>query len=544
MASISNDQEQISNKELSDESVNSPIKPEHYDQLFNLLENPDNADSCPDMAGVLTCIDDMELFLYTKKIDEVLSCDPNAYIGGSVPSYMIANYLSNYNIKFESNDIDIYTSNYPNTLYLLSAQLGDQISFPKNNGLNITFGLGTNIKIQIMTPSFDSFVDDVLGTYDSDMVRVGYYPYKKRFIIHDLFKAGLRNKLFQCIRSHSQERRLEKLERRTKEWYRANFELVGDLDRDFRPYWKKGKHIKYIQDIPTPPPYIQSYMDLYSCVRCNKKTITLICNDCKELVSSRFDAIIKPQSTRKSDVVGSMTVIGGVNGFGQILNKVASASGYHTIATSRNPPPNRSKFEQFKLGKDISAGLKRHLATSRIIVLNAYSTLEGDHSIWTRTLDNFNFDLAKEKFTTNTLGYVKFLQEFVNLRKSHVNRAKKVEPITLVWMDANESKFENKLPDGKHLELNLAKTATKQIFYTNSNLLASVGVEVICYDPGWMSYHGISVQKIESKSDKLIPPELSAEALLYFLAMDSSNDSTDGKNVRDVSVYDVIKSVK
>ena len=114
----------------------------------------------------------------------------------------------------------------------------------------------------------------------------------------------------------------------------------------------------------------------------------------------------------------------------------------------------------------------------------------------------------------------------------------------MVFMDANESKFEGKLSDGKHLELNMAKTATKQIFYTNANLLASLGVLTVCYDVGWLSYHGISVDKIESKSKYLIPPDIASLCLLYKLGQFDFDEYIDMKKVIfDCSTYDVLKEL-
>ena len=114
----------------------------------------------------------------------------------------------------------------------------------------------------------------------------------------------------------------------------------------------------------------------------------------------------------------------------------------------------------------------------------------------------------------------------------------------MVFMDANESRFAGKLSDGKHLELNLAKTATKQIFYTNANLLCSLGILPICYDIGWTSYHGIPVDKIESKSERLIPPKIGALCLLNFIGTIDFDQCINQKTmVFDKTVYDVLKEI-
>jgi len=175
-------------------------------------------------------------------------------------------------------------------------------------------------------------------------------------------------------------------------------------------------------------------------------------------------------------------------------------------------------------------------------VLNAYSTLENDESIWTTTLDTFDEELAYDKFLVNTIGYVKFLKEFVKRRKEQIREHNLTKDIQMIFMDANESKFKDKLMDGKHLELNLAKTATKQIFYTNANLLASIGVLVMCFDICWVSFHGISIDKIESKSKYLIPPRIAALCLLYSSGEINFDECIDNKKmIFDSTSYEIIK---
>ena len=146
----------------------------------------------------------------------------------------------------------------------------------------------------------------------------------------------------------------------------------------------------------------------------------------------------------------------------------------------------------------------------------------------------------------NSIGYAKFLKQFIEKRKEQIKKENLSSNIKLIFMDANESRFDGKLSDGKHLELNMAKTATKQIFYTNANLLASLGVITICYDPGWLSYHGISVDKIESKSKYLIPPDTSALALLYHLNTNTADFDRlieNKKVIYDINVYQIVNSL-
>jgi len=182
---------------------------------------------------------------------------------------------------------------------------------------------------------------------------------------------------------------------------------------------------------------------------------------------------------------------------------------------------------------------------SDCVVFNAYQTLENNHSIWTTDINNFNEKLALERFKINCFGYVKLLQQIIKRRKEIIAENKNPKDIIFVCMDANESKFEDKLQDGKHLELNMAKTAFKQIFYTNAQVLASLGIITVFYDPCWLSYHGISVDKIASKSKFLIPPSICAKVLLnYIKNINIDNLYKEKKYVHDTTFYKCIKNYK
>jgi len=193
----------------------------------------------------------------------------------------------------------------------------------------------------------------------------------------------------------------------------------------------------------------------------------------------------------------------------------------------------------------VSPELMNKIFESDCVVFNAYQTLENNHSIWTTDINNFNEKLALERFKINCFGYVKLLQQIIKRRKEIIAENKNPKDIIFVCMDANESKFEDKLQDGKHLELNMAKTAFKQIFYTNAQVLASLGIITVFYDPCWLSYHGISVDKIASKSKFLIPPSICAKVLLnYIKNINIDNLYKEKKYVHDTTFYKCIKNYK
>lgn len=464
---------------------------------------------------------------------DVIRKDSSVYVGGSLPSFLVSQQLANKTDKVVCNDVDLYTSNYVKTLHNMTKYLGNKMMLIKRTGVNVTF-LIKDIPIQIVTSEFDSFKDDILANYDCTLVSVGYYPHKSELIIHDNFSKCLNSKMFICHYEKSNPKRMAKLKDRAKLWFNADLTIVKETDdANFRPYYKGTYPITSLQDIVSPPNYLQLYYNKYKCAQCGLTQEYLLCKSCLKVID--YSLVTKNETKNKK-----ITILGGVNGFGKILAETAIKHDNEVFVTSRS-----SESLKYVLGEPVSDVLMQTLLNSDVIVMNAYSTLENDEKIWTTTLDTFDEKLAYDKFTINTIGYVKFLKEFVKRRKEYINKFGLDHDITLIFMDANESLFEGKLMDGKHLELNLAKTATKQIFYTNANLLASLGILTICFNVNWLSYHGISVDKIESKSRFLIPPYIAALCLLYVIGKTNFDDMIDKKKVIfDSSVYEIISEFK
>jgi hypothetical protein len=152
----------------------------------------------------------------------------------------------------------------------------------------------------------------------------------------------------------------------------------------------------------------------------------------------------------------------------------------------------------------------------------------------------------KKDFKINCWGYVGLIQEILSEKKKFIQSRQIFEPVQdqiFVWIDANESRFDGKLSDGKHLELNMAKTACKQIFYTNANVMAGLGILFLCYDCGWCSYHGISVDKIASKSTYLVNPKLTSKALIAYLStFDINKLYGEKKFIHDMTFYKCVEN--
>lgn len=445
---------------------------------------------------------------------EILVHEPNIYIGGSFPSLCF--------VSAKPNDIDLYTKCSASTLRHFNAHNSFlEINSPVKTGVNITFKInGTNIPIQIITSEFVDFESDVLDEYDSNICKVGYHPATDTLIIHPEFEHGLANKKFKVICERSNPTRITKLTTRALELFNSSFEIIKDpnFQGTYRPYWKNRVQVQSINSLVPSPPYTQLYANKYSCVCCKSKSTFLVCSECKTKLNYKIDGWKLKQTNNKHK---SIVVFGGIHGLGKIIADHAEAIGWECFRTGRNPSSEQlksDKYFSFDLASSKPMNLKLlHVCTQAdYIVFNAYQTLESKQSIWTTTLDTFDFNLAQERFEINCFGYVRLLQQIKKARIEYLSQGNFSDQI-FVFMDANESKFSTKLLDGKHLELNMAKTACKQIFYTNAKVFAGLGVLTLCYDPGWLSYHGISVEQIESKSKFLIPPYLSAQALLIYL---------------------------
>ncbi len=214
---------------------------------------------------------------------------------------------------------------------------------------------------------------------------------------------------------------------------------------------------------------------------------------------------------------------------------------YSSKYQSKNPSLDKDK-------PLINANLLKKIMQADLVIFNAYQTLEGDQTIWNTKLSTFNPELSEKRFKINCWGYIGLLNEVLEARKKFISNKNSntiIQDQLYVWIDANESRFEGKLSDGKHLELNMAKTACKQIFYTNANIMAGLGILFLCWDCGWCSYHGISVDKIESKSAFLVSPKLSSKGLIsYISTLDFEQMYRNKIFIHDMTLYKYIENTQ
>lgn len=466
----------------------------------------------------------IDQYLHRVGLDEWLVQTPCLYIGGSFVSYMFAQWNGHTDpLPSPPNDLDIYTTSHLQAIQSFNERI-DQWKILDTNGSIINF-ISTKYfkshKVQLITAETDNFMDEVLGLYDCSMVAIGYHPASHQILIHPRFTESLKTGVFTCDLRRTTRERQVKLTERAHVWYHRTIAFSGDSSVLFDPtsYYASGLDLSVLSET-TPPKYLQLFHHLYRCLVCHSMTDNLICTVCQpSLLSS------------KPSVPPVMTVIGGLNGFGKIIADLSRQWGSIVHATGRH-----SEELPFHLGQPMSQELLNKIDHSSVLVLNATKTLDGDETVWNTHLSTTNVTLLWDRLQVNLLGYLRLVQELCGHRTSQmVNQRRPLPPLTVVYVDANESKNETKMVDGKHLELNIAKSAVKQIFYTNVHLLTKLNMKVICYDPGWLSYHGISLEQKRARSQHLIPPMVSVQGLLFTTQM------TNKLPIRDYSVYEFIQ---
>jgi len=207
----------------------------------------------------------------------------------------------------------------------------------------------------------------------------------------------------------------------------------------------------------------------------------------------------------------NVLIIGARIGFGNyIINEFSKLNCKSLTGTSR------SHFDSINFDTCIydilikpSVDFQNNLEKANIIIFNAWIDININY--WNRIFNN-DIDL-NNKCLKILSGFVKFLEILIEIKFN------KNEETILIWIDADESKYKEKLKSGKHLEYNCLKSSGKQALWTLSEKLASCGIKIIMYDPGWIGYN------IKTENHKELY-YLVSKTLIWLISKQGTSEST------------------
>ena len=249
----------------------------------------------------------IEMMTVLLKNNDILDMFNNdMYIGGSLPSYVFSKMIKNeYDMtKIDCNDIDVYTSNYVTTLCALDKFLKPTKIETNGSVMNIHIDKQPIGLVQIMLANIgfpnkknnhDAFLNEILGNYDTSLVKIGYHPFTKTIIVHKDFINDFARKKFYHKSTFSEtilgienanipdhdklkivsaldslsmhegnvvERRNKKIYQRAKKWYNANVERIQDKSCSWTgesQYHCCYNEVASVYDFKYQGPYLESF---------------------------------------------------------------------------------------------------------------------------------------------------------------------------------------------------------------------------------------------------------------------------------------------
>lgn len=218
-------------------------------------------------------------------LHKIQSAKLQVYIGGSLPMMCISG-ASEETILENLGDIDLYPENYPIMMSCL--------------------GPIQNDKCQIIPHKFASFEQEVLGTYDSTMIMIGFNLKTKTFICHEDFLASLSKGTFKYIlRTTSpdmHQSRFNKLLERADIFFNTTLQELNS-DAVFIPdnYLRCPK--TYQQSS-----YIEYFCGMIECVQCTKLSYLALCPECSAKITTITPSIKNAMTAEGCLVIGTSSL--------------------------------------------------------------------------------------------------------------------------------------------------------------------------------------------------------------------------------------------
>lgn len=450
------------------------------------------------------------------------------YIGGSTAAYTLHCVLKDITPDYE--EIDIYTTDAEQLKFniQLQSKYFDVIGVNRCN--YIVRDKASGIILEFVLSSMNCSFQELLTLYDCSLTAIGYDLEKKEVIVSKRFYEDYAAKTFHCVERFTAQnlrhRRMLKLQKRAVNWFDSIIQVVPEEKinaylSESLAYATVGNIVDKIDeeelvsvdkndvqhemtkaiDIPPYPPYLFHFKRLHRCKHCNQITANYIhCNKIS----------IRPLTVDKS---GKVMVVGGGTGFGSsIVKELGDLNIPVTIASS-----SKKNAVRFVLGEVPSDEFISTILEHDTVIFNSYITISDDDNIWFHRLETFDWTLFAERVNTNLQTYVELLKKI-----SHKISDSELKKRRFIFIDAEESKYDNNINNGYHPELNMCKSAFKSMIATVREDFKRYNLSMSMYDPGWLNLH--------ANGREILSKDLSARILLGLIAEDADELSLNAES--------------
>lgn len=456
------------------------------------------------------------------------------YVSGSLVSYMIAKQL--YNItekkKFNNygekpNDLDIYSQN---PLFLM-------------------FQFGSELTGYDVVPSIFKNIHEVIDYYDSTLVQAAFHVKTSKIIYTDRFFEDVLKKRFHFLKKPNSSRQ-DKLCLRAQIWFQGEHQIYPDVIKSYKKPFKTSFQTLSWQDQKYG---IQKYSEFFGgrpCVAyCGNKLNLLenypppyafICDECVNNIQNVLN------STNYAEISESnIVVIGGRTGFGNYI--VKNLLPLHPLSLTAT---SRVKFEMegvktlqydFIDGK-ISDELRDTFKNAHIMIVNGWTNIEKNYWHSLSITDGIECFNKNSKYIP---GFMKFINLLIEIKRENLGLS---QHTTLVCIDADESHYKDKLKNGKHVGYNCVKSGQIQTLWTYSEVLGSLGVTSIIYNPNWINYNPktpqhVSLYDIASRLIFLVIRWGGTVKSLYFIKKSHNALPLYPGICQEISFYSIVQSL-
>ena len=450
-----------------------------------------------------------------------------AYVSGSCVAFCIAkmkNGSAASHVYDVPKDVDIYVKNPINALRKI----------PK---LYCLVGVA-----DLVAASFDD-IYQILDGFDCDMVRAAINLADETLHTYHIAKKRLmddKNPTFELYRANTVQR-LVKLQRRAKLWFHGTLDTSkvsclqdGNMFSSFSNDDDLGKG--NLLSHPNSPYRVYAvgvrsattFFGSRTCVGCHAvikdgfdafRHHAYICDDCHETAGRRLKAIFDDRCEGDAKIV----VVGGRSGVGRVISERLLAAGvkprnltisYHNpLVTPLHPDILYVRYDM--TDNPVDRSVVDAMLKADVVVFNAWRTAEENSKHWVH--DASGFDEAEfDKKAEVLKSFCRLLSE---LTLALIEKTKYCDDQAFrkfVIIDADEAKThpENKIQSGKHYVCNIFKYGQTQMVHTLIEQFAALRVDVLFYDPNWVSSYALDLELKKLGKNELDAPDVPNKDIL------------------------------